>query len=74
MDKEFLKESIWKIKNSEYLFELQKFLDLADNIDDEDLKKIIIEQMLRCDQCITKLAEEHLEKIQNSNIHKMEEE
>lgn len=72
MDKEYLKENKWKNKNNQYLFELQKFLDLADNIKDEDLRKIIINQMLKCDKCITKLAEEELKKMQ-SNMHKMEE-
>lgn len=70
MDKEFLKESTWKIRNSKYLFELQKFLDLADNIEDEDLRKLIISQMLCCDKCITELAEMEFEKIQNGNIHR----
>lgn len=72
MEKEYLKENKWKNKNSQYLFELQKFLDLADNIKDSDLRKIIIYQMLRCDKCITNLANEEFKKIQNST-HKMEE-
>lgn len=47
----------WKEKNKEYLYELQNFLDKADNIEDEILKKKIIGQMLRCDDILTKLAE-----------------
>lgn len=57
MDKTILKKSKWKNKNSQYLFELQKFLDLADNIEDEELKKMIIGQMLKCDKCVTNIAE-----------------
>ena len=32
----------WKNKNEQYLFELQKFMDLADNIENENLRKLII--------------------------------
>ena len=31
----------WKNKNEQYLFELQKFMDLADNIENENLKKFV---------------------------------
>lgn len=47
----------WKNKNEQYLFELQKFMDLADNIEDENLRKLIIAQMLKCDKCLTIIAE-----------------
>lgn len=57
MDKDLLEKNKWKYKNSHYLFELQKFLDLADNIEDENLRKHIINQMLRCDKCLTNIAE-----------------
>ena len=40
-----------------YLKELQTFLDQAENIQDEILKRNIIYQMLRCDNVLTKLAE-----------------
>lgn len=53
-------ENMWKTNNKQYLFELQKFLDLADNIKDEKLRKIIISQMLKCDKYLTKIAEEEL--------------
>lgn len=53
-------ENMWKTNNKQYLFELQKFLDLADNIKDEKLRKNIISQMLRCDKYLTKIAEEEL--------------
>ena len=32
MDKNILEKNKWKNTNSQYLYELQKFLDLADNI------------------------------------------
>ena len=51
-------ENMWKTNNKQYLFELQKFLDLADNIKDEKLRKNIISQMLKCDKCLTKIAED----------------
>ena len=63
MDKNILEENKWKNKNSQYLFELQKFLDLADNIEDENLRKSIISQMLRCDRCVTNIAEKMFKKI-----------
>ena len=63
MDKNILEKTNWKNKNSKYLFELQKFLDLADNIEDENLRKLIISQMLKCDKCLTNIAEEMLKKF-----------
>ena len=62
MDKNILEENKWKNKNSQYLFELQKFLDLADNIEDEKLRKSIISQMLKCDKCVTNIAEKMVKK------------
>ena len=55
----------WKNKNEQYLFELQKFMDLADNIENENLRKLIIAQMLKCDKCLTKIAEEIFNKRHN---------
>ena len=51
-------EHNWKFKNKRYLFELQKFLDLIDNIADEKLKKEILYQLTRYDKTITEIAEE----------------
>ena len=65
MDKNVLEESKWKNRNSQYLFELQKFLDLADNINDENLRKLIISQMLKCDKCVTNIAEKMFKEIKN---------
>ena len=47
----------WKNKNEQYIFELQKFMDLADNIENENLRKLIIAQMLKCDKRLTIIAE-----------------
>lgn len=57
------KDRFWKEKNKSYLKELQNFLDKADNIEDESLKKKIIGQMLRCDETLTKIAEEEFDKF-----------
>lgn len=47
----------WKKESKLYLIELQKFLDKVDNVENEELKKDIIIQMLKCDKELTKLAE-----------------
>ena len=51
----------WKVKDERYAKELQKFLDIADNISDEKLKIDIIYQMLKCDEILTKIIEEKFE-------------
>ena len=53
----------WKERNKKYLKELQIFFDKADNIKDNDLKKKIIGQMLRCDDILTKIAESRFEEF-----------
>lgn len=58
MDKKLIEKSRWKNKDKQYLFELQKFLDLVDNIENENLRKMIINQMLKCDRHVTNIAEE----------------
>mgnify|MGYP000221784390 CR=1 FL=1 len=70
MDKIELGENKWKNKNEQYLFELQKFLDLADNIKNEELRKAIIAQMLKCDKCLTNLAEQIFKKLKKENTRK----
>ena len=64
------KESNWKTENKDYLNELQKFLDKAANIENEELRdpkvcfkyiKEIIIQMLKCDKELTKAAERKIE-------------
>ena len=48
----------WKANSQKYLKELQTFLDKAENIQNEELRKEIIFQMLKCDNELTILAEE----------------
>ncbi len=50
----------WKEKDKGYLSQLQKFLDIADNIEEEDLKKSVISEMLKCDMILTQLAENQI--------------
>lgn len=60
---ELMKNHRWKNRNEMYLFELQKFMDLADNIENENLKRQIINQVIRLDKCITEVSEELIERI-----------
>lgn len=53
----------WKEKDKEYLRELQNFLDNASNIADENLRKKVIGQMLRCDNILTRMAENRFREI-----------
>ena len=59
--------SKWKNENEQYLYELQKFLDLTDNIEDEKLRKQIVSQTLKCDKCVTNLAEKIFENLNVNN-------
>ncbi len=58
----------WKTSNREYKKEIQIFLDKAENIENEELKKDIICQMLKCDKILTKMAEQ---KIKETSIKKV---
>lgn len=53
----------WKQKNKAYLRQMQKFLDVADNIENEDLRKAVISEMLKCDMILTQLAEKQIDLI-----------
>lgn len=66
MEKNIYEEEVWKNKNQQYLFELQKFLDITDNVEKEDLRKLIIYQMLKCDRCLTKIAIKMLKKKEDN--------
>lgn len=46
----------WKTKDDRYLKELQKMLDIVDNVEDEELRTKIILQYIKCDATITELA------------------
>lgn len=52
-----------KKQSKAYLFELQKFLDTAENIQDTEFKNRIIGQMLRCDEALTRILEEVQEEV-----------
>ena len=56
-NKRKMKARNWKEKNEVYLNQLQKFLDVADNIEEKSLKQDVITQMLKCDLILTELAE-----------------
>ena len=59
----------WKNENKEYLNALQMFLDKAENIKQEELKHEIIIQMLKCDEILTKLAEEKFKETNKQEKH-----
>lgn len=61
--KENINNKEWKEKNKIYLKELQNFFDKADNIEDNELKQLIIGQMLRCDNVLTKIAESRFQEF-----------
>lgn len=57
-----IKDREWKEKNKNYLKELQLFLDQVDGIKDEELKHRVTNQMLICDETLTKIAENEIDK------------
>ena len=63
LEKDKIKKNIysrdWKEKNDEYLKALERFFDITDNIEDENLRMDIIYKMLKCDEILTKLVENY---------------
>lgn len=55
---ELIKEQ--KKKSIQYLFEMQKFLDVANNIQDIEFRERIIFQMLKVDEALTRVLEENI--------------
>lgn len=47
----------WKENSEQYLKQLEKFFDKAENIEDKILRESIINQMLICDKILTEIAE-----------------
>lgn len=68
-----IKNKNWKANSQKYLKELQAFLDKAENIQDEELRKEIIFQMLKCDNELTILAEEMFNMYHMKGKEKLEE-
>ena len=63
------KESKWKNKDEIYLFELQKFFDIVENVENKELRKAIKAQMLKCDRRVTQLAENIFQELEE-HCHK----
>ncbi len=72
-DMENIKDKSWKSNSQKYLKELQAFLDKAENIENEELRKEIIFQMLKCDNELTILAEEMLKKYKSDKEKSLKE-
>ena len=63
IDMKNLEKRNWKANGQKYLKELQAFLDKAEEIENEEIRKEIIFQMLKCDNELTILAEEKFKEI-----------
>lgn len=61
------KKNQWKNQDKIYLFELQKFFDVVENVKNEELRKEIIAQMLKCDKRITQLAETIFQELKKNS-------
>lgn len=53
---------ILKKSNKKYLFELQKFLDIVDNVEDKDLKERITFQMIKIESVLIDILNEEVSK------------
>lgn len=53
----------WKNSDEKYIKALEKFLDRASNIQDEELRESIINNMLVCDQILTEISENQFVKL-----------
>ena len=63
----------WKANGPKNLKELQAFLDKAENIENEELRKEVIFQMLKCDNELTLLAEEMFKKYKTERQKSLKE-
>lgn len=67
MSKIFLKKKEigekWKNENEEYIRAVEKFLDRASNIQDEELRESVINNMLICDRILTKISEDKFKEV-----------
>ena len=64
----------WKLKNSKYVEELQKFFDKTSNIEDKELQYSIVIQMLKCDEILTNLSEKLFKEYFDDGYKKAKEE
>lgn len=60
----------WKERNKRYLNAMQAFLDKVDNVQDEELRSEIIGKMLRCDQILTEIATEEINRNKKNKNNK----
>ena len=60
-----LEKRNWKANGQKYLKELQAFLDKAESIENEEIRKEVIFQMLKCDNELTLLAEAMFKKYKS---------
>lgn len=67
-DEQLANNREWKEKNEKYLTNLQKFLDATDSIKDEELRRHIIGQMLKCDLVLTEIAEIEIKKAKEKQV------
>lgn len=72
-DMEKIEYENWKANGQKYLRELQAFLDKVENIENEELRKEIIFQMLKCDNELTVLAETMFEKYKSDREKSLKE-
>lgn len=61
-----MKNENYQLKKDEYLFYLQKFLDISENIKDEQLKKEIVSLMLKCNNALIELIIQDIENMNKS--------
>ena len=64
----------WKLKNSKYVEELQKFFDKTSNIEDKELQYSIVIQMLKCDKILKNLTEKLFKEYFDEGYKKAKEE
>ena len=62
---ESLKEDLKEAKDGIYIAKKDDKYGIIDNIENENLRKLIIAQMLKCDKCLTNIAEEIFNKRHN---------
>lgn len=62
IEQEIMRIDELKSNNKEYIYELQKLFDIVDNVLSEELKMDIINQMLKCENILSKIMENEIKK------------